>query len=98
MYVVIVEFSVKPGLAVSFIERVRQQARDSFDGEPDCHVFDVCTDPDRANFVLLYEVYSDRSAFAAHLASAHFSDFDATVRDWIVDKRLACFERIEATG
>jgi quinol monooxygenase YgiN len=98
MYVVIVEFSIKPGLAVSFLERVRQQARDSLDGEPDCQVFDICIDPDRANFVLLYEVYSDRRAFDAHLASAHFSEFDTTVRDWVSDKRLACFERIEHSG
>jgi quinol monooxygenase YgiN len=98
MYVVIVEFSIKPGLAERFVERVRQQARDSLDGEPDCHVFDVCIDPGRANFVLLYEVYTDRGAFDAHLAAAHFSDFDTKVRDWVSDKRLACFERIERTG
>jgi len=94
MYVVIVEFNIKPGFVVSFRERVRQQARDSLAGEPGCHLFDVCIDPDRADFVLLYEVYSDRDAFDTHLASAHFSGFDATVRDWVADKRVACFERI----
>jgi len=44
--------------------------------------------------MMLYEVYSDRGAFDAHLASAHFIDFDETVRDWIIDKQVTILERI----
>lgn len=94
MFVVVVEFSVQPEFAAAFVERVRQQARDSLAAEPECHVFDVCTDPGRPGFVLLYEVYGDSSAFDAHLASAHFLDFDTTVRDWIADKQVRTFERV----
>jgi quinol monooxygenase YgiN len=34
-------------------------------------------------------VYSDQEAFAAHLASAHFKDFDAATRPWVGSKTVA---------
>lgn len=93
MYVVIVEFVIHPEHAAVFKQRVLRQARDSLEFETECHVFDVCFDPARENFVLLYEVYTDKAAFDAHLASAHFLDFDATVQPWISDKKLVLLER-----
>jgi autoinducer 2-degrading protein len=94
MYVVVVEFTIKPEFAGRFRERVQQQARDSLERESECHVFDVCIDPAQDEFVLLYEVYSERGAFDAHLESAHFSDFDNSVRDWVESKQVACYARI----
>lgn len=94
MYVVTVEFTIKPEFVEPFRERMLQQARDSLTGEQDCHVFDVCIDAQREQIVFLYEVYSDRSAFDVHLNSAHFIDFDLAVRDWVSDKQVVCFERI----
>ena len=94
MYVVVVEFTIKPEFAERFRERVRQQARDSLTLESECHVFDVCIDRERENFVLLYEVYSDRAAFDTHLASAHFIDFDKMVRDWVKGKQVGYYTRI----
>ena len=94
MYVVVVEFTIKPEFAARFRERVRQQARDSLELEPECHVFDVCIDPARDEFVLLYEVYSERGAFDAHLQSAHFIDFDNKVRDWVESWQVACYAHI----
>lgn len=95
MYVVVVEFVTHTSRMPAFVERVRQQARDSLREEAGCHVFDVCLNHDRADFVLLYEVYTDRAAFDAHLASAHFRAFDADVRDWIEDKRVRTYERLK---
>jgi quinol monooxygenase YgiN len=94
MYVVVVEFTIKPEFAGRFRERVQQQARDSLERESECHVFDVCIDPAQDEFVLLYEVYSERSAFDAHLESAHFIDFDNKVRDWVESKQVAGYTRI----
>lgn len=93
MYVVLVEFTVHPKHAAAFKQRVLQQARDSLEFEAECHVFDVCFDPGRENFVLLYEVYTDKAAFDAHLASPHFLDFDATIKPWISDKKHSILER-----
>lgn len=94
MYVVLVEFTLHQQHFEAFKSRVRQQAKDSLDLEADCHVFDVCISAERDNYVLLYEVYSDKAAFDTHLASAHFHDFDATVRDWVDDKKVAILERL----
>ena len=94
MFVVVVEFILRDGKTRVFRDRVHRKARDSLELEPDCRRFDVCIDPGRDDFVFLYEVYTDRAAFDAHLASAHFATFDAEVRDWISDKRVAVYERI----
>ena len=94
MFVVVVEFTAKTEHAGAFRQRVQQQSRDSLNLEPDCHVFDVCIDPARAEIVLLYEVYTDRAAFDRHLASDHFRGFDAEVRDWIADKQVSIFTRL----
>jgi len=94
MYVVIVEFTTHAEHFESFITRVRQQAQDSLTLEADCNLFDVCIDPEHNNRVLLYEVYTDKSAFDAHLASEHFQDFNAAVQDWVSDKKVSIYTRI----
>lgn len=94
MYVVIVEFTLRPEHFADFVARVRRQASDSLEREAGCHVFDVCLDPEQENYVLLYEVYDDRAAFETHLASTHFLDFDASVADWVEDRRLTRLERL----
>jgi quinol monooxygenase YgiN len=95
MYVVSVEFITRPEHFEDFVSRVRQQAADSLEFEPDCHLFDVCVDPERNDFVYLYEIYSDKTAFDEHLASAHFRDFDATVSDWISDKKVTILQKLK---
>jgi len=93
MYVVIVEFTTHAEHFNDFLRRVNQQAKDSLELEAGCHVFDVCVDPARDNYVFLYEVYAHRGAFEAHLESSHFRDFDATVSDWVRNKKVAFLER-----
>jgi len=56
--------------------------------EPGCRVFDVCARSGDAYGIVLYEVYDDRSAFDAHLASSHFKTFDAASRDMVTGKRV----------
>ena len=87
LWVVTVEFTIQHGFAERFTERLGVQAADSL-REPGCSRFDVCVDPDDANHFFLYEVYADRQAFAAHLASAHFKDFDAASRPWVASKHV----------
>ena len=96
MYAVVVEFELRPEHAAAFRARVARQAADSLGREPGCRVFDVCVDPARDDFVLLYEVYADRAAFDAHLQSEHFADFDREVAAWVAAKRVRAFERVEA--
>ena len=93
-HVVIVYFTIRDGKEVAFLERVRQQARDSLALEPGCMVFDICVDPAAPREVVLYEVYMEPNAFSQHLASDHFGAFDAEVADWVTQKRVVQFSRL----
>ena len=96
MFVVVVEFNLYAEFAAAFIERVKQQAADSLRLESGCRAFDVCLDPADENFVLLYEVYTDKNAFDAHLASSHYENFSAEVLAWVGQKKVSTYQRIEA--
>ncbi|MGD1923399.1 MAG: putative quinol monooxygenase [Paracoccaceae bacterium] len=87
MYLVTVIFTATADKAGAFAARVQQQATDSLT-EPGCQRFDVWTDPADPTRTFLYEIYDDRAAFDAHLASTHFKAFDAEVASWIVDKQV----------
>jgi quinol monooxygenase YgiN len=90
-WVVTVEFTIRPEAAGPFAARLAAQAADSL-LEPGCSRFDVCVDPSDGCRVFLYEVYENREAFADHLASAHFKDFDAATRAWVNSKTVAQWE------
>jgi (4S)-4-hydroxy-5-phosphonooxypentane-2,3-dione isomerase len=87
-WVVTVEFTIRHGFASPFRSRVDAQAAESL-LETGCFQFDVCVDPLDEHRVFLYEVYSSREAFATHLASAHFKDFDGATRPWVSSKTVA---------
>jgi (4S)-4-hydroxy-5-phosphonooxypentane-2,3-dione isomerase len=94
MYVVIVDFKIKPERLAEFMPRMLDNARASRETEPGCRVFDVCVDPKEKTKVFLYEVYDDRAAFDAHLATAHFKRFDAAVAPMVASKAVRILERL----
>ncbi len=89
-FCVCVVFTVREPNLAAFATRVADQARASLT-EPGCRVFDVWTDPARTDTVFLYEVYDDRAAFEAHLATEHFLAFDAETSEWMVGKHVDIF-------
>lgn len=94
MYAVVVTFQIKPASMAAFLPLMLENARTSRAQEPDCHRFDVCTDTTRPDEVFLYELYTDRTAFEAHLASAHFKAFDSAVADMVADKDVRFFDQV----
>jgi quinol monooxygenase YgiN len=74
-FVVIAEFTIKPGCLEQFLAIARQDARDSVANEPGCQQFDAVQPEGRSDQVVLYEVYDDRAAFDAHLQSEHYFPF-----------------------
>lgn len=95
MYVVTVDFNIEPQHAAAFCREMVANARVSRDTEPGCRQFDVCALRDDPGTIFLYEVYTDRAAFDAHLATAHFRSFDAAVASWVARKTVRTFERID---
>ena len=93
--VVVVEFDLRDGREAAFRAAVVENARRSLADEPGCVQFDVCTDPDDPARVFLYERYADVAAFRAHLAAAHFLDFDRLTAPWVTRKAVRTMRRIE---
>jgi quinol monooxygenase YgiN len=93
MYVVVVDFKIKPERLKEFMPLMLENARASRDTERGCRQFDVCVDPKDPASVFLYEVYDDRAAFDAHLATAHFKKFDPAVAPMLASKAVRLLSR-----
>lgn len=93
MYAVLVEFTIKAEAVARFIERVKRQAADSLNHETDCHRFDVCLSADSDQQVMLYEIYSDETAFEVHLQTQHFIKFNQETSAWISDKKVSLYNQ-----
>ena len=81
-----------------FMDAMRTQARNSLKLETGCRQFDICFDPADSRRVFLYEIYTNKAAFDAHLQKAHFLGFDQRVKSWLVSKKVECWERLEKVG
>ena len=98
MFVVTVFFRVDDVYRDQFHEAMLLQARNSRDLEPDCHVFDVCVDAEDPCRIYLYEKYTSKAAFDAHLASDHFVSFDKQVAPWVLEKKVQVWIELGAAG
>ena len=75
LFVVVVDFQLKPGMEKEFRALIDTNAHASVRDEPGCLQFDVLEPEGEDDRVLLYEIYSDKAAFEAHLRSEHFAIF-----------------------
>lgn len=91
MFAVLVTFTIKEGRIKDFLPLIKANAAQSLKAEPGCHVFEICRDDQD---IVLYEVYDDRAAFDAHLASDHFLTFDAQIADMVLDKHIRLFSEV----
>ena len=94
MYVITVTFTIKPDHLSDFMAVMLKNSKISLEKEKGCHQFDVCVDPENPNVVFLYELYTGKSAFEAHLASAHFNEFNKKTANWIEIKDVRAYEKL----
>jgi (4S)-4-hydroxy-5-phosphonooxypentane-2,3-dione isomerase len=94
-YAITVAFDLMPGTRRRFLSLVKENAASSVKLERGCLRFDVLTPLKSGPDVLLYEIYTDRAAFDAHLNSDHFLRFDAATRDLVSAKVVTEFEVTE---
>jgi (4S)-4-hydroxy-5-phosphonooxypentane-2,3-dione isomerase len=87
-YVVVVDLRIDGDALPAFMALLWANARASLSNEAGCRRFDICVDPADPRQVLLYEIYDDGAAFAAHLASEHYLRFDADTRHMIAGKSV----------
>jgi autoinducer 2-degrading protein len=72
MLAIVVELRVLAEMRADFLQVMSENARDSVSKEPGCLRFDVVEDRSSSNHFLLYELYLDDAAFAAHREAPHF--------------------------
>lgn len=70
----IARYYVVPGNASIVESALRKMAERVAADEPDCMVYNANVDPDNENLWVLYEVYKDEDAVAAHRETPHFKE------------------------
>ena len=95
-YCLVVEFEIRPEAADRFVALVSDNARASLADEPGCRQFDVLRTIEQPNRIVLYEVYADAAAFAAHMKQPHVEAFFAAARPLIVKQTAHRLERAAA--
>ena len=73
--VVLAEFVVPPKYLDTFLDVCAADSASSLRDEPGCLQFDVLTDPEEPDHVVLHEVYADQAAFDAHRTTPHYAAF-----------------------
>jgi (4S)-4-hydroxy-5-phosphonooxypentane-2,3-dione isomerase len=87
MFSLVVQMRVRPGRREEFLAGMAANAEASVRDEAGCLRFDVCSvDGDEHRF-LLYELYRDAEAFAAHKATPHFAAW-RTVAAAVVESQV----------
>ena len=79
-------------------DRLLRHARTSLELEPGCRCFDIHQETGDPALFLLVEIYADEAAFKAHQSSAHFHQFRADVRDWVVERKWWFWRKLEIPG
>ncbi len=90
-YVIIAEFEVRAEHKDEFLDLCRYDSTCSVRDEPGCRQFDALTIDDAPEAVVLYEVYDDKAAFEAHLATPHYATFASGVTRLDVTRKQVRF-------
>ncbi len=78
MFSLVVSMEVRPESREEFLAGMTANAEASVRDEPGCLRFDVCSVEGDENRFLLYELYEDAEAFAAHKQAPHFLEWRKT--------------------
>jgi (4S)-4-hydroxy-5-phosphonooxypentane-2,3-dione isomerase len=83
MFSLVAQMEVRPGRREEFLAGMAANAEASVRDEPGCLRFDLCSVDGDENRFLLYELYADAEAFAAHKTTPHFAQW-RTVAEQVV--------------
>ncbi len=84
MFSLVVQMEVRSGRREEFLAGMAANAESSVRDEPGCLRFDVCSVEGDENRFLLYELYTDADAFAAHKTAPHFAQWRAIAEQVVV--------------
>jgi len=84
MFSLMVQMEVRPGRREEFLAGMAANAEASVRDEPGCLRFDICSVGSDENRFVLYELYTDADAFAAHKAAPHFAEWRTVAEQAVV--------------
>ena len=84
MFSLMVQMQVRPERREEFLVGIAANAEVSVRDEAGCLRFDVCSVDSDENRFVLYELYTDADAFAAHKASPHFAQWRSVAEQVVV--------------
>lgn len=93
-FVITVNFRLKPGTRDGFRRHMDANARASARDEAGCKRFDVLEPAGDPDGIFLYEMYVDRPAFAEHVRSAHFAEFQEATADLVEEKIVVEYDLV----
>lgn len=93
MFIVTVDFLIKPEHLANFMVSMLANAKASLQLEEACLQFDVCVDKEDDCRIFLYEVYRRVQDFDFHLKTNHFLQFAANSAEQVSSKTVRSFER-----
>ncbi|CAN5441340.1 putative quinol monooxygenase [soil metagenome] len=95
--IILVDFKVNTADHDKFRRLITENAAASLKNEPGCRQFDVLVpEGDGTGHFILYEIYDSDAAFAAHLRTEHFRQFDSASAPMIVEKTVSRLRVVEA--
>ena len=83
MFSLVVQMEVRPDRREEFLAGMAANAEASVRDEPGCLRFDISSVDGDENRFVLYELYADAEAFAAHKTTPHFAQW-RTVAEQVV--------------
>ena len=86
-YINLVELDIDPGETAKFIEAIKENGAGSVK-EPGCREFNVSVLASNPNHVVLYEVYDNEAALAAHRTTDHFKKYQAATAKMVVGRNV----------
>ena len=88
-HIVLVQVTIRPEMQEEFETALLHNARESVRRDPGCLRFDVSQDKEHPSRWVLYEVYENPQAHAAHRQSPHFLAYDAVATRAVVEKTVS---------
>jgi len=83
MRILMVQFTIKDGMADAFLEAAKGDGRGSVGNEAGCYRFDIIQDRDDPNRIAFTEVYDDDAAIETHGAQSHMTAWRDATKDMI---------------
>jgi quinol monooxygenase YgiN len=86
-FVLAVELEIVPSELENFRAAIKENGQAAVREEPGCRQFNIASQKDDPTRILLFEVYDNAEAFAAHQATPHFKKYAATTANMVKSRK-----------